>query len=91
MLSIKLEHDGREIWLESNTHNYIIHDGYNTRINKKGEEVKDQKHPCYYSRLDLALECILTKGIRRSDANTLEKMYNEIIELKRLILNKVSL
>ncbi len=89
MLRIKLEHKGREIWLESNIHNYIVHDGYKTSVNKKGEEVKTQQHPCYYSRLDLALNCILTKGIRKSDATTLEQMYNELIDLKRLILNRV--
>ena len=90
MLKIKLEYKGREIWLESNTHNYIIHDGYREHISEKGEEIKERIHPCYYSRLDLALDRILTKGIRRSDATTLKKMYDEIIELRRLILNKVS-
>ena len=93
MLKIKMEHKGKEIWLESDRHNYVVHDGYKKHIVKsgkdKGKTVEIQQHPCYFSRLDLALNCIMTKGIRKSDATTLNQMYNEIAELKRLILNRV--
>lgn len=84
-------HRGKEIWLESNTHNYIVHEGIKIHIDNKGNKIEKKIHPCYYSRFDLALERILTKGIRNSDATTLTELYDEVIELRRLILNKTSL
>ena len=91
-MKIKLEHRGREIWLESDTNNYIVHEGYKPYFDKKaGVERQIQKNPAYYSDLAMALNGILKKGVRNSDATTLHQLYNEIGELKRLILNRTEL
>jgi len=90
MLKIKLEHNGKEIWIESdNVHNFIIHDGFKSYVNKDGRKIEVQQNPRNYSQLKMALNDIINVGIRKSDATTLNQMYNEIAELKRLILNRV--
>jgi len=91
MVKIKMEHRGKELWFETDVNNYIIHEGYSISKLLDGTTSEQRIRPRYYTDFNLALESILTIGVRASDATTLHELYNEVIELKSLILNKVSL
>lgn len=89
-MRIQLKHRNREIWLESDNSNFVVHEGYkNTFSEKLGKVVVSKIEPRYYHNLKHAMEQMLTIGIRKSDAKSLQALYDEIVELKRLIWDKV--
>ena len=87
-MKIKLEHRGREIWLESDAHNFIVHDGYKEYEDKDGKTIETRINVRSYSQLSFALNDMSNTEMRRSDATLMQQMYDELRELNRLILNR---
>lgn len=88
-MNIKLEHRGQVLWLESDDRNFIVHRGVDKFVDKKGKERIHRVEASYYSLLEQAIIGLLKKGMHRSDATTLEAMYEEIRELKQKITDKI--
>ena len=89
-MEIVLKHRGKEIWLENDIKNFIIHGGYKTTINKKtGQETREKIEPAYYSNFEMFLNGILKRAMHLSEAKTIQDLFNEVIEVKRLIFEKV--
>jgi hypothetical protein len=90
-MKIKLECRGKEIWLESDDNQYVVHDGYNVTVNKDGSESKTKKNPSYLTNFQSAIDKCLEKSIRHSDATTLTELYNHVVEFKNMVADKFTI
>ena len=87
---IILKHRGKEIYLENDIRNFIIHNGYRITVDKEtGKETRQMIEPAYYSDFELFLKGILKRALHMSDAKSIQELFDEVVEIKRLIFNRV--
>lgn len=85
-MNIEIKYRNKKYLLESDKRQYILSNGY--KKTKTGEFRIDPK---YYHDLDKALLGLLDRTIKNSDADTLEKLYEELRYIRKVIFNKTSL
>ena len=85
-MKIKFEHRKKEHWIESDEHQYIVHEGFKEAIKKDGSIIKTRIKPRYFGMLKHAILFLLDKGIKNSDAGTLRELMKDYAELKGLLL-----
>ena len=88
-MKIILKHRGKDIFLENDSLNFIIHEGYRVSIDKDGKERKNMVRPMFYSNFEFFLNGILKKAMHMSKAKTIEDLLEEVRDVKRLIFEKV--
>ena len=84
-MKIKFEFQKRELWIESDNHQFIVHEGFEIC-----EKVKKRINPAYSYQFQQAIIYLLDKGIKSSDASTLKELMEDYRELKRIILETLS-
>jgi hypothetical protein len=74
-MKIKLEFKtGKTMWIESDSSNYILHDGFS--YDKDGNESKNNTR--FYTNLKNLIEGIYVHGLLKSDATTLNELYQDL-------------
>ena len=81
-MKIKFEFRNKELWLESDSREFIIHEGFYVDP-KTGTE--HRINSSYVYQFKQAIIYLLNKGIKFSDATTLKELVEDYTNLKRII------
>jgi hypothetical protein len=81
-MKIKFEFRNKELWLESDSREFIIHEGFYVDP-KTGTE--HRTNSAYVYQFKQAIIYLLNKGIKFSDAETLKELMRDYSELKKII------
>ena len=81
-MTIKFTFRGKEHYIESDANQYILHDGY---IFSKSGEISGKKNVSYFSDFKALIQELLERGIRQSDARSLNDLALTIKEIKEEI------
>ena len=84
-IEILLRNRTDSMFLETDSNQFILHDGIIETISKDGETKQNRKNAKYYSTLKMAIEGILTYGLLKSEAITLNELRNDVLLLKEQI------
>lgn len=84
-IEILLRNRVDSMFLETDSNQFILHDGNFETISKEGETKQNKKNAKFYSNLKTAIEGILTYGLLKSEANSLKELRIDLIFLKEQI------
>ena len=85
LMFIELNFRGHSFVLTSDEKNFIIGDGMQEYPDSKGVIQRKVRNPAYPSTLEGAINLILTRTIKKSDATTLKMLLTEYREMKKEI------
>jgi len=90
-MKIKFEFRGKELWLESDYNQFIVHEGFRESKDKEtGKIIKSRINARFPHQFSSAIIMLLDKAIKRSDAETLKELLRDYTELKKLVLKSLN-